>query len=250
MQLISADGGSGFSRNSYSFTLKGPDLDQVRLGGEALKKRLLAHPMFINPDLSLKADDPKLQVRVFEDQAQKLGLTCQTIQTLLQNAYSGTSVGKIDKGSEQYKVFVELDSEFQKSTSALAKLYLKTPEGASVPLKAVASWKEGVGLQTVEHLNALPSTAVFFDIAKDVKSQDAFAELKKSQPKLFPPPSPVSLKESPISWTTPQKIPFGSSFLLLQPCILSSVFSTKALSTLSPSSQRSHLPVLEEFSHY
>ncbi len=187
MQLISADGGSGFSRNSYSFTLKGPDLDQVRLGGEALKKRLLAHPMFINPDLSLKADDPKLQVRVFEDQAQKLGLTRQTIQTLLQNAYSGTSVGKIDKGSEQYKVFVELDSEFQKSTSALAKLYLKTPEGASVPLKAVASWKEGVGLQTVEHLNALPSTAVFFDIAKDVKSQDAFAELKKIAAETLPP---------------------------------------------------------------
>jgi HAE1 family hydrophobic/amphiphilic exporter-1 len=187
MQLISADGGGGgFSRNSYSFTISGPDLEQVRLGAEALKQKLAAHPMFVNPDLSLKADDPKLQVKVFEDQAQKLGLTRQAIQTLLQSAYSGTTVGKIDKGAEQYKIFVELDSEFQKSTSALAKLYLKTPEGTSVPLKAVASWNESVGLQTVEHLNALPSTMLFFDIAKDVKSQVAFAELKKIATETLP----------------------------------------------------------------
>ncbi|HEY5259542.1 MAG TPA: efflux RND transporter permease subunit, partial [Rhabdochlamydiaceae bacterium] len=186
MQLISADGGGGFSRNSYSFTMNGPDLEQVRLGAEALKQKLSTHPMFVNPDLSLKADDPKLQVKVFEDQAQKLGLTRQMIQSLLQNAYSGTTVGKIDKGAEQYKVFVELDSESQKSTSALAKLYLKTPDGTSVPLKAVASWKESVGLQTVEHLNALPSTVLFFDIAKDVKSQVAFAELKKIAAETLP----------------------------------------------------------------
>ncbi len=142
--------------------------------------------MFVNPDLSVKADDPKLDVMVFEDEAQKLGLTRQMVQTLLQSAYSGGSVGKIDKGAEQYKVFVELAPEFQKSASALAKLYLKTPEGTSVPLKAVAHWKEGVGLQTIDHVDALPSATLFFDIAKDVKSQVAFEELKKVAQETLP----------------------------------------------------------------
>ncbi len=185
MQLISS-GGGGFTQNNYSFVLKGPDLDEVRKSGEALKKKLASHPMFVNPDLSIKADDPKLDVMVFEDEAQKLGLTRQMVQTLLQSAYSGGSVGKIDKGSEQYKVFVELAPEFQKSTSALAKLYLKTPEGTSVPLKAVANWKEGVGLQTIDHVDALPSAMLFFDVAKDVKSQVAFEELKKIAAETLP----------------------------------------------------------------
>ncbi|MBS0615688.1 MAG: efflux RND transporter permease subunit [Verrucomicrobia bacterium] len=186
MQLISA-GEGGFTQNSYSFVLKGPDMDEVRRGGEALKQKLASHPMFGGPDLSTKADDPKLDVLVFEDEAQKLGLTRQSIQTLLQSAYSGGSIGKIDKGSEQYKVFLELAPEFQKSTSALAKLYLKTPEGTAVPLKAVAEWKEGVGLQTVDHVDALPSTTLFFDIAKGIKSQDAFAELQKVAKEILPP---------------------------------------------------------------
>lgn len=186
MQLVSADGGGGFTQNSYSFVLKGPDLDAVRQGGEALKKKLSSHPMFKGPDLSTKADAPKLDVLVFEDEAQKLGLTRQMIQTLLQNAYSGGSIGKIDKGSQQYKVFIELAPEFQKNTSALAKLYLKTAEGTSVPLKAVAEWKEGTSLQTIDHVDALPATTLFFDIAKEVKSQDAFEELKKIAKETLP----------------------------------------------------------------
>ena len=79
----------------------------------------------------MKADDPKLEITVFTQIAEKLGLTRQTIQTLLQNAYAGGSLGKIEKNSEQYKVFLELGPQFQKNTAALSKLYLKTPAGTS-----------------------------------------------------------------------------------------------------------------------
>jgi HAE1 family hydrophobic/amphiphilic exporter-1 len=179
MQLISAQGGGGFTRNNYQFTLKGSDLDEVRCAAEALKGKLLNNPLFVNPDLSLKADDPRLEVNAFEEQVEKLKVTRQMIQTLLQNAYSGAKIGKIQKGGEEYAIFLELDSRFQRNTSGLAKLYLKTPGGESVPLKSVAAWKEGVGLHSIDHLDLLSSVTLSFDIAKEVPLAEALATLKK-----------------------------------------------------------------------
>ncbi len=179
MQLISANGGGGFTRNNYQFALKGSDLNEVRSASEALKRKMSAIPAFVNPDLSIKADDPKLEVAVFDSQAEKLGLTRHMIQSLLQNAYAGGQIGKIEKGGEEYYVFLELDPRFQKSTSALSKLYLKTSSGESIPLKSVASWKENVGLQSIEHLDLLSSITLSFDVAKDAHLADTLDQLKK-----------------------------------------------------------------------
>jgi len=186
MQLISNQGGGGFARNNYQFVLKGSDIKEVRVAAEALKYKLSANPAFINPDLSIKADDPTLEVSIYERQAEKIGLTRQMIQTLLQNAYSGGKIGKIQKEGEEYSVFLELDPKFQKNTSALAKLYLRTPTGASVPLKSVASWKEGVGLKSIEHLDLLSSITLSFDIAKDAPLAETLDTLKKNAAEMLP----------------------------------------------------------------
>lgn len=185
MQLISNSDG-GFTRNNYQFAIKGPDLDEVHSAAVALKKKLLLNPAFVNPDLSIKADDPKLEVNVFEEQVEKLRLTRQMIQSLLQQAYSGSSIGKIEKGGEEYHVFLELDPRFQQNTTALANLYLKTPAGDSVPLKSVATWKEDVGLQTVEHLDLLSSITLSFDVSKDVPLAQTLEDLKKIAAETLP----------------------------------------------------------------
>jgi HAE1 family hydrophobic/amphiphilic exporter-1 len=179
MQLISADGGGGFTRNNYQFVLKGTDLDEVRIAAETLKRKLIGNPAFVSPELSIKADDPKLEVSVFESQAERVGLTRRMVQTLLQNAYAGGQIGKIEKGGEEYYVFLELNPKFQKNIAALSKLYLKTPSGESIPLKSVASWKEGVGLQSIEHLDLLSSITLSFDVAKDVPLAETLDLMKK-----------------------------------------------------------------------
>ncbi len=186
IQLVSNTMGM-HARNNYQFVLRGLNHEEVRAGGEALKQKLLSYPMIINPDLDIKADDPKLEIAVFEELAEKLGLTRQNIQTLLQSAYAGGSIGKIEKDAEQYKVFLELGSKFQKNTEALSKLYLKTSDGTAVPLKAVASWKEGVGLQSIQHIDLLSAAILSFDIAKDTSTEEAFATLKKIAAETLPP---------------------------------------------------------------
>lgn len=185
IQLISNSMGS-HATNTYQYVIRGADQAEVRASAEALKIKLLSDPAFVNPDHSIKADDPKLEVMVFADRVEKLGLTRQTLQSLLQNAYASGSLGKIDKNSEQYKVFLELGSQFQKNTGALSKLYLKTDNGAKVPLKAVASWQETVGLKNIQHIDLLPAAILSFDVSKEVRTEEAFKTLKKLAAETFP----------------------------------------------------------------
>ena len=185
IQLISNTMGMQ-AKNNYQFVIRGLDHDEVRKGAESLKQKLAAYPAFLNPDLDIKADNPKLEIAVFEELAEKLGLTRQAVQNLLQSAYAGGSIGKIEKNSEQYKVFLELGPQFQKNTAALSKLHLKTPSGASVPLKAVASWKEGVGLQSVQHIDLLSAAVLSFDISKEASIEEVFATLKKLAAETLP----------------------------------------------------------------
>jgi hydrophobic/amphiphilic exporter-1 (mainly G- bacteria), HAE1 family len=186
IQLISS-GMEGQATSNYQFVMRGTDLEEVKKAAEALKQKLSSHPSFVNPNLSLKADNPKLEVQIFEERAKKLGFTRQAIQSLLQNAYAGGSIGKITKSSEQYNVFLELAPRFQKNTEALSKLYLKTATGETIPLKALASWKEGVGLQTIEHLDTLPAANLYFDIAKEASLAGTLEELKKMAQQILPP---------------------------------------------------------------
>jgi HAE1 family hydrophobic/amphiphilic exporter-1 len=185
IQLISNSMGT-HATNNYQFVIRGIDATEVRASAEALKQKLASNKMFVNPDISIKADDPKLEVAVFADRVEKLGLTRQTLQSLLQNAYASGSLGKIEKNSEQYKVFLELGAQFQKNTSALSKLHLKTESGDTIPLKAVAEWKESVGLKNIEHIDLLPATILSFDVAKDVRVDDAFKTLKTVAKETFP----------------------------------------------------------------
>ena len=186
IQLISSSMGGGFATNKYQFVLRGTDLEEVQEERRSVKTKLLLDPAFVNPDLSIKADDPKLEVTVSEHQAEKLGLTPSNDPIPLQNAYAGGSIGKIEKGSEEYKVYSSLTPQFQKNTAALSKLYLKTPTGESIPLKAVANWNESVGLQNIQHLDLLSSITLSFDVAKEVPIKEAFEKLKNVSSQTLP----------------------------------------------------------------
>ena len=177
----------GFSKNTYQFVLRGMNHKELCLAAEQLKQKLLLNPLFINPTLDIQADVPKLEITLLEDLIEKLGLSRQEVQSILQGAYTGGAVGHIEKNTERYKVFLELDSYFQKNANALASLYLKTPAGDAVPLKAVASWKETTGLQGIQHIDLLPSVTLSFDVDKTKPLKESFDLLKKIAEETLPP---------------------------------------------------------------
>lgn len=174
------------SGGNYKFLVRGMNADEVESSAEALTKALKGSSDFPYVNLNVKRDEPKLVVDVQEDQAEKYGVSKRHVQSLLQQAFAGGSIGNINKDGSQYKVFVELDPDYRNSPSSLAKLHVKTPAGKLVPLKALATWQETLGTPTQRRIDQLPAVTLSFALNKGIPIQEGMQRLEKIASETMP----------------------------------------------------------------
>lgn len=184
-QLINLD--LDFSGGQYKFIVRGREFDEVFAGTEALTLAMQKNPDFHSVHSSLKNDAPQLTVDVNSEYAHTLGLSKQNVQALLQRAYSQSSVGSIQRGVEQQKIYLELQPEFNSSPTALNKLYLTSSTGVLIPLKAIATWQEKLGAPKLTRRDQLPSAVVRFAIREGLPIQDGLKIAETIAAEIMPP---------------------------------------------------------------
>jgi HAE1 family hydrophobic/amphiphilic exporter-1 len=86
----------------------------------------------------------------------------------------------------QYKVLLELFSEYQKYADYLSLLYFKTPDNHLVPLASFAKIKTNAGPQSVNHSGQLPSVTVSFNLKPGVALGDAVDEVELTAERVLP----------------------------------------------------------------
>lgn len=184
-QLINVD--VDFSNGgNYKYLLRGVNSEEVEKAANALKNKLQMSSDFPFVNLNVKRDEPKLTVNVQDETAQEYGLSKFKIQSVLQQAFSGSSVTTINKGGNQYKVYLELEEQYRNSPSALSKLYLKTPSEKLVPLKSVANWSEALGTPDLHRVDQLPSVTLNFALNEGVQLNKGIENLEKIAAETLP----------------------------------------------------------------
>jgi HAE1 family hydrophobic/amphiphilic exporter-1 len=107
---------------------------------------------------------PQLIVEIDRNRAATLGLSAEQIEGALASAYGSQRVTTIYTPSNQYEVILEVAPRFQHDPSALSHLYLRSTNGALVPLTAVVTTRRGVGPLTVNHQGQLPAVTISFNL--------------------------------------------------------------------------------------
>ena len=81
----------------------------------------------------------------------------------------------------EYKVLLELAPQFQQDPSALSMLYFKGAglNSAVVPLDTLATLKEQIGPQTVNHYGQLPAVTVSFGLAPGASLGDVLTRVRE-----------------------------------------------------------------------
>lgn len=166
-QLINMDLDFG-NAGQFQFILTGMEFAEVDKATQELTKAMQAHPEYIFVQNSLRNDSPMLAMHYNEVLTHQLGFNKQQIQNLLQNAFGQASVGKIQKGSTEEKIYMELQSEYQNHADAAAQLYLTTAEGDLVPFKSLVNWEEKLGSPSLTRREQLPSSTIRFSLAEHV----------------------------------------------------------------------------------
>jgi len=116
-------------------------------------------------------------VEIDRPKASALGVSVQQVEMALNNAYGARQVSTIYTATNQYWVILELDPKFQRDPSSLPLLYVRSTNGALVPLNSLAKLTYGVGPLAVTHLGQLPSVTFSFDLRPGVALSQAIDQI-------------------------------------------------------------------------
>jgi len=86
----------------------------------------------------LQITNPQVMVEIDRDKALALGISAEQIENTLYNAYGSRQVSTIYTPTNQYRVILEVQPEFQMSPAALSMLYVRSSTGRLVPISTVA----------------------------------------------------------------------------------------------------------------
>jgi len=152
------------SKAQYQFVLQSPDTEELYRQATAFEAQLRHLPMLQDVTSDLQIKNPELTLKIDRDRAASLGVTAQQIEDTLYLAYGDRQVSTIYSPTNQYKVVMELDPQYQKDPAVLAALYVRANTGRMVPLASLGELHQGLGPLAVNHLGQITSVTLSFNL--------------------------------------------------------------------------------------
>ena len=166
------------SRSQYQFTLQDPDTEELYRVAPQFEARLHDVPGLLDVNSDLQIKNPQITVDLDREQIAALGLSVDQVESALSSAYGSRQVSQIFAPNDEYQVIMQVAPEFQQDPAALSMLYMQAPSGTLVPLSAVATTRQTVGPQSVNHTGQLPSVTLSFNLAPGVALGDAVGRVQ------------------------------------------------------------------------
>ncbi|MGH7047298.1 MAG: efflux RND transporter permease subunit [Stellaceae bacterium] len=181
--------GGRLARTEFQYTLTDTNIDELNHWApimEAAMKKL--------PELQQVASDqqiaaPHMDVVVDRQQAERLGLSAALIDQTLYDAFGQRQVATIYGVTDQNKVVLEVAPRFARDPTVLKRLFIAAPDGAEVPLSAVAHFTSRLEPLTINHQGVFPAVTLSFNLAPGVALGQAVAAVERMAAELHAPPT-------------------------------------------------------------
>jgi HAE1 family hydrophobic/amphiphilic exporter-1 len=174
------------TNSQYQFTLQSLNLQELRKYTPQLLDKVRAIPGLRGVDSDLQLSTPQVQIQVDRAKASTLSITAAQVEKALSDAYGSSQISTIYTANDQFYVILEVKSEYQRDASALSLLYVRSSNGQSVPLNAIAHITQTVGPLTVNHLAQLPSATISFDTLPGVSLSQATEAIEQAARDILP----------------------------------------------------------------
>jgi multidrug efflux pump len=180
---------SRVSQTQYQYTMEDASPKELaEWGPKVVQKLSTLHEL---KDVASDAQNNGLQltVSIDRDTAARMGISPQTIDDTLYDAFGQRQISNIFTQLNVYRVILEVKPEFQKDRSALDLLYVRSQTGDQVPLSAFCKFKERLSPLVVSHQGQFPSVTISFNTAKGKSLGDATKAIGAAEAELGMPPS-------------------------------------------------------------
>lgn len=140
-QLITfaGDGGSG---TDFSYSLKGDDLQNLKLAAGIIKEKMETFPELLEIKDTLGESKMEVEVTVDPNKARVYGLTTAQVMDAVHKWTRKEDLGDIKFDNVTYETKLEIDKSFKDSLKDIENIPLATAVGTSIELKDIAKVAE------------------------------------------------------------------------------------------------------------
>jgi HAE1 family hydrophobic/amphiphilic exporter-1 len=177
------------TKSQYQYVMRSANAEELYHWAPLVEQKLRSLPGLIDVTSDLQIARPQVTVQIEREKASALGVSAQTIEAALNNAYGARQVSTIYTATNQYWVILQLQPRYQTDPSLLPLLYVRSSNGALVPLSAVARLHYAVGPLQITHQGQLTSVTLSFDVRPGVSLSQAIAEVQAAARELGVPPT-------------------------------------------------------------
>jgi hydrophobe/amphiphile efflux-1 (HAE1) family protein len=176
---------AGFSMRLQD-TLGLPASDFARITQEFVAEASKT-PGIANAFTTFAAATPQMFVDVDRDKAQMLKVPVTSIFEAMRVFMGAAYVNDFNMFGRTYRVTAQADGDFRLDRESVAKIRVRSSEGAMVPLGSLVTFKEIAGPERVPRYNLFPSAEVQGSAARGISSGQALAIMRGLAEEKLPP---------------------------------------------------------------
>ncbi len=180
--------GAKISKTQYQYTLQDPDVTELFQWAPVVMKRLASLPELQDVTGDLQTAAPRMMLKLDRDTLGRLGITPQSVDDVLYDAFGQRQVATIFTQSDQRRVVIEVDPRAQDDPDVLTRLYVRSnSSGKLVPLAALTALQNSLAQLTINHQDGFPSVTLSFNLAPGVSLGQAVGAIEQAERSLAMP---------------------------------------------------------------
>lgn len=153
------------TRANIAIKLFGNDLYELRRIGTQIEAQVKAVPGAVDVNLEQQSELPFVIVDFDRQAMSRYGMTVREASHAIEAAFFGTTVSQVLEGNANVDLVVRFDDTARQSVETMQALQIATPEGASVPLSAIARVERSRGPNQIGRENVQRRIVVMANVA-------------------------------------------------------------------------------------
>ncbi len=179
--------GGRLTQTEYQYTITDTDTEELNHWAPILEAQMNKATELQDVASDQQIASPHIAITIDRNVAYRLGLSLALIDQTLYDAFGQRQVATIYTSSQQYKVILEVQRQFQQDRNALSRIYVTTPTGQRVPISAIAHLSTKVEPLTVNHQGQFPSVTLSFNVAPGYSLGQAVERINRIESELHTP---------------------------------------------------------------
>src|SRR5438094_3016750 len=181
--------GARLTRTQYQYTLTDTNREELNHWAPIVEAAMQKLPELQDVASDQQIAAPHISIEIDRDVAARLGISASLIDETLYDAFGQRQVATMYTATNQYKVILEVQPQFQDDPNALSKIYVSGPNGVQLPLSSFALFPSKVESLSISHQGQFPAVTLSFNLAPGYSIGQAVERIQALQRDLKLPPT-------------------------------------------------------------